>query len=217
MRIDELHKFSDGTLNDVRNAIDDCLKGIRMQYLPQTIWRKGDKDRAAAMIQAIDKIIKTRRIMRSLERFIGGRLNFGPQLRFINTPSDSKWTPESILSIWNHLGKYCISVLGFWDNLLLSYHLKRRSWSFLVLDYLKHKFYEGSITKETSIMPFSSGKIFCIKWNKKNQKKSNEMYYPRFTKVIIHHFMTKKPSIPRRNRVNWHYVRDDILFSTIKV
>nr|GEY34536.1 retrovirus-related Pol polyprotein from transposon TNT 1-94 [Tanacetum cinerariifolium] len=39
----------------------------------------------------------------------------------------------------------------------------------------------------------------------------------RFTKVIIHHFMTKKPSIPRRNRVNWHYVRDDVLFSTIKV
>nr|GFC37494.1 hypothetical protein [Tanacetum cinerariifolium] len=51
----------------------------------------------------------------------------------------------------------------------------------------------------------------------KNQKKSHEMYYPRFTKVIIHHFMTKKPSIPRQNRVNWHYVRDDILFSTIKV
>nr|GEY70753.1 hypothetical protein [Tanacetum cinerariifolium] len=51
----------------------------------------------------------------------------------------------------------------------------------------------------------------------KNQKKSNEMYYPRFKKVIIHHFMTKKPSIPRRNRVNWHYVKDDILFFTIKV
>nr|GEV92645.1 hypothetical protein [Tanacetum cinerariifolium] len=30
MRIDELHKFSDGTLNDVRNALDDRLKGIRM-------------------------------------------------------------------------------------------------------------------------------------------------------------------------------------------
>nr|GEY03205.1 integrase, catalytic region, zinc finger, CCHC-type, peptidase aspartic, catalytic [Tanacetum cinerariifolium] len=29
--------------------------------------RKGDKDRAAAMIQAIDKMLKTRRIMRSLE------------------------------------------------------------------------------------------------------------------------------------------------------
>nr|GEV36672.1 hypothetical protein [Tanacetum cinerariifolium] len=37
MRIDELHKFSDSTLNDVRTALDDRLKGIRMQYLPQTI------------------------------------------------------------------------------------------------------------------------------------------------------------------------------------
>nr|GFC88714.1 hypothetical protein [Tanacetum cinerariifolium] len=73
MRIDKLHKFSDGTLNDVRNALDDRLKGIRMQYLPTTIWRKGDKDRAAAMIQVIDKMLKTRRIMRSLERFVGGR------------------------------------------------------------------------------------------------------------------------------------------------
>nr|GFA20306.1 hypothetical protein [Tanacetum cinerariifolium] len=47
--------------------------------------------------------------------------------------------------------------------------------------------------------------------------KSNEMYYLRFTKVIIDYFMTRKPSIPRRNRVNWHYVRDDVMFSTIKV
>nr|GFA70646.1 hypothetical protein [Tanacetum cinerariifolium] len=67
MRIDKLYKFSDGTLNDVHDALDDRLKGIRMQYLPTTIWRKGDKDRAAAMIQAIDKMLKTRRIMRSLE------------------------------------------------------------------------------------------------------------------------------------------------------
>nr|GEW96309.1 hypothetical protein [Tanacetum cinerariifolium] len=37
MRIDEFHKFSDGTLNDVRTALDDHLKGIRMKYLPQAI------------------------------------------------------------------------------------------------------------------------------------------------------------------------------------
>nr|GFD36763.1 hypothetical protein [Tanacetum cinerariifolium] len=29
--------------------------------------------------------------------------------------------------------------------------------------------------------------------------------------------MTRKPSISRRNRIHWHYVRDDALFSTIKV
>nr|GEZ99740.1 hypothetical protein [Tanacetum cinerariifolium] len=67
----------DGTLIDVRTALDDCLKGIWMQYLPQSIWRKGDKDRAAAMIQAIDKRLKTRRIMRSLKRFVRGRLYEG--------------------------------------------------------------------------------------------------------------------------------------------
>ncbi|GKC70162.1 hypothetical protein Tco_1116045 [Tanacetum coccineum] len=37
IRIDELHKFSDGTLNDVRTALNDHLKGIRMKYLPQNI------------------------------------------------------------------------------------------------------------------------------------------------------------------------------------
>nr|GEW52592.1 hypothetical protein [Tanacetum cinerariifolium] len=77
MRIDKLQKFSDGTLNDVRNALDDRLKGIRMQYLPHTIWRRGDKDRAVAMIQAIDRMLKTMRIMRSLEKFVGGRLYEG--------------------------------------------------------------------------------------------------------------------------------------------
>nr|GFA02764.1 hypothetical protein [Tanacetum cinerariifolium] len=51
----------------------------------------------------------------------------------------------------------------------------------------------------------------------KNTKKSKEMYYLWFTKVIIHHFMSKDPSIFRRNKVNWHYVRDDHMFSTIKL
>nr|GEZ97841.1 hypothetical protein [Tanacetum cinerariifolium] len=36
-----------------------------------------------------------------------------------------------------------------------------------------------------------------------------------FEEEILEFF--RKPSIPRRNRVNWHYVRDDVLFSTIKV
>ncbi|GKC19698.1 hypothetical protein Tco_1021848 [Tanacetum coccineum] len=50
MHIDELYKFSDGTLNDVRSAFDDILKRIRMKYLPQTVWRNVDSERAGAMI-----------------------------------------------------------------------------------------------------------------------------------------------------------------------
>nr|GEZ06603.1 monodehydroascorbate reductase [Tanacetum cinerariifolium] len=41
---------------------------------------------------------------------------------------------------------------------------------------------------------------FVYQVEHKNQKKSNEMYYPRFAKVIIHHFMSKDPSILRRNK-----------------
>ncbi|GJU65528.1 hypothetical protein Tco_1247363 [Tanacetum coccineum] len=42
-------------------------KGIRMKYLPKV---SGDK--VGAMIQAIDKQLKTKRIMRSLEKFLVG-------------------------------------------------------------------------------------------------------------------------------------------------
>nr|GFA99839.1 hypothetical protein [Tanacetum cinerariifolium] len=41
---------------------------------------------------------------------------------------------------------------------------------------------------------------FVYQVEHKDAKKSNEMYYPRFIKVIIHFFMTKDPSIPRRNK-----------------
>nr|GFA99004.1 hypothetical protein [Tanacetum cinerariifolium] len=57
---------------------------------------------------------------------------------------------------------------------------------------------------------------FVYQVEHKSQKRSNEMNYPRFIKVIIDYFMTRKPSISRRNRIHWHYVRDDALFSTIK-
>ncbi|GJS25754.1 hypothetical protein Tco_0486374 [Tanacetum coccineum] len=60
MRIDELHKFSDGTLDDVRTVLNDRLKGIRMEYLPETLWSQRDKANARAMIQAIDKRLKTK-------------------------------------------------------------------------------------------------------------------------------------------------------------
>nr|GFC50870.1 hypothetical protein [Tanacetum cinerariifolium] len=58
---------------------------------------------------------------------------------------------------------------------------------------------------------------FVYQVEHKDIKKINELYYPRFTKVIIHHFMSKDPSIPRRNKVNWHYVRDDHMLTTIKL
>ncbi|GJV50533.1 hypothetical protein Tco_1440745 [Tanacetum coccineum] len=42
------------------------------------------------------------------------------------------------------------------------------------------------------------------------------MYYPRFTKAIIHHFITKDKSILMRNRMFMHTARDDIILGTMR-
>ncbi|GKF14816.1 hypothetical protein Tco_0056278, partial [Tanacetum coccineum] len=51
----------------------------------------------------------------------------------------------------------------------------------------------------------------------KNTKKVNVMYYPRFTKLMVNFFMSKDPSIPQRNKIYWHYAKDDPMFTTINV
>ncbi|GJY75736.1 hypothetical protein Tco_0480852 [Tanacetum coccineum] len=73
MSTDELHKFSDGTLNHVRTSLNDIATGIQKEYLPKRKWTKQDMQRARVMIKAIDKKLKYRRLMQSLEKFVGGR------------------------------------------------------------------------------------------------------------------------------------------------
>ncbi|GJS07376.1 hypothetical protein Tco_0364172 [Tanacetum coccineum] len=82
MHTDELYKFSDGTLNHVRTALNDIAIGIQMEYLPKRKWSKQDKQRARVMINAIDKKLRDRRLMRSLEKFVGGR-PYGGDLRLL--------------------------------------------------------------------------------------------------------------------------------------
>ncbi|GKA22302.1 hypothetical protein Tco_0708264 [Tanacetum coccineum] len=42
------------------------------------------------------------------------------------------------------------------------------------------------------------------------------MYYPRFTKAIIHHFITKDKSISMRNRMFMHTAQDDSILGTMR-
>ncbi|GJT36761.1 copia protein [Tanacetum coccineum] len=46
--------------------------------------------------------------------------------------------------------------------------------------------------------------------------RKEHMPYPRFTKVIINHFISKDNTISMRNRINLHTVRDDTLLGTLK-
>nr|GEY33980.1 hypothetical protein [Tanacetum cinerariifolium] len=73
MRSDELYKFNDGTLTRLRTSLEDITKDIQMEYLPKRRWSSLEKKRAHIMIKAIEKLLKERRMMRSLEKFIGGR------------------------------------------------------------------------------------------------------------------------------------------------
>ncbi|GJV23807.1 hypothetical protein Tco_1376502 [Tanacetum coccineum] len=82
MSIVELNKFSDGTLNDVRTALRDITSGIRMEYLPKRKWSGLDKRRARVMIHNINKLLFERRLIRNLEKFVGGR-EYGNDLRLL--------------------------------------------------------------------------------------------------------------------------------------
>ncbi|GJT98418.1 hypothetical protein Tco_1093936 [Tanacetum coccineum] len=77
--------FSDGTLDDVRSALNDISKGIRMEYLPKRKWSNLDKKRARVMVQDIDKQLYQRRLMQNLEKFVGGREYVGSRLTLHNT------------------------------------------------------------------------------------------------------------------------------------
>ncbi|GKF94683.1 hypothetical protein Tco_0284383, partial [Tanacetum coccineum] len=72
MRLDELYKFCDRTLNDVIFVLHDIANNLRIKYLPKRDWNRRDRKRSRIMIKAIDELLFKRRLMRNLERFIGG-------------------------------------------------------------------------------------------------------------------------------------------------
>ncbi|GJR04880.1 hypothetical protein Tco_0527864 [Tanacetum coccineum] len=73
IRIDELHKFSDGTLNHVRTVLNDIGIGIKMEYLPKIKWSKQNRQRTRVMINAIDKKLRDRSLESFLVKTLTGR------------------------------------------------------------------------------------------------------------------------------------------------
>ncbi|GKF94474.1 hypothetical protein Tco_0284174 [Tanacetum coccineum] len=74
MRSNKLYKFNDGTLTILLYSLEDITKNIEIEYLPKRRWNTLERKRAHFMIKDINKLLKERRMMRSLEKFIGGRL-----------------------------------------------------------------------------------------------------------------------------------------------
>ncbi|GJY91265.1 hypothetical protein Tco_0506461 [Tanacetum coccineum] len=81
MRFNEIHKFSDGTLQQIDEALDYRVKEFRINRtnpgMNARFWTKKDVDRSKDFMFAIQKRLKTRRIFRNLESFVGGRIREG--------------------------------------------------------------------------------------------------------------------------------------------
>ncbi|GJU13018.1 hypothetical protein Tco_1135414 [Tanacetum coccineum] len=81
MRFNEIYKFSDGTLHQIDEALDYRVKEFRVNRrnpgLDTRFWTKKDVDRSKEFMFAIQKRLKTRRIFRNLESFVGGRIREG--------------------------------------------------------------------------------------------------------------------------------------------
>ncbi|GKB22290.1 hypothetical protein Tco_0856213 [Tanacetum coccineum] len=57
---------------------------------------------------------------------------------------------------------------------------------------------------------------FTYQIDNKVYKNQEKMYYPRFTKVIIHHFLIQEKSLSWRNRIGLHTSKDDYLINTLR-
>ncbi|GJU50774.1 hypothetical protein Tco_1220329 [Tanacetum coccineum] len=57
---------------------------------------------------------------------------------------------------------------------------------------------------------------FTYQIDNKVYKKQENMYYPRFTKVIIHHFLIQEKSLSWRNKIGMHTFNDDYLINTLR-
>ncbi|GJW19248.1 hypothetical protein Tco_0026684 [Tanacetum coccineum] len=82
MRSNELYKLCDGTLTSVRRVLHDIASSLEMDYLPKRTWSKLDRKRSRIMIKAIDQQLFERRLMRNLEKFVGGR-EYGNDFRLL--------------------------------------------------------------------------------------------------------------------------------------
>ncbi|GKB70799.1 hypothetical protein Tco_0932211 [Tanacetum coccineum] len=78
IRETKVHKFSDGTLRRILEKLDYMVKDYELyKYNPgmeNRIWNEDDKRRSQEFIKLIERRLKIRRIFKSLESFLSGRI-----------------------------------------------------------------------------------------------------------------------------------------------
>ncbi|GKA10457.1 hypothetical protein Tco_0689890 [Tanacetum coccineum] len=101
----ELYKFSDDTLISIRDKLKDMANNLEMGYtsvMPRRRWSNLDKKRSRIMVKDIDRQLLERRLMKSLEKFVGGR-EYGKDLRLLHETL-SLWFTHTVLSALRRFG-----------------------------------------------------------------------------------------------------------------
>ncbi|GKD51889.1 hypothetical protein Tco_1280865, partial [Tanacetum coccineum] len=78
MQETEVHKFNNGTLNRILDKLDHVVKDFKLFKfnlgMETRIWSEADRRKSKEFMEVIKRRLKFRRIFRSLESFVGGRL-----------------------------------------------------------------------------------------------------------------------------------------------
>ncbi|GJR37467.1 hypothetical protein Tco_1213151 [Tanacetum coccineum] len=81
MRFNEIHKFSDGTLQQIDEALDYWVKEFKVNKnnpaLNTRFWTTNDVIKCKQFMFAIQKRLKLKRIFWNMESFVGGRIREG--------------------------------------------------------------------------------------------------------------------------------------------
>nr|GEV70038.1 hypothetical protein [Tanacetum cinerariifolium] len=108
MRFNEIYNFSDGTLRYIDEALDYRVKEFKVNRMNPSLntrfWTRKYVDRSKEFMFAIQKRLKTKRIFRNLESFVGGRLVFNSLIHSFRTLSTLRL---SGLSMANAAAKPC--------------------------------------------------------------------------------------------------------------
>ncbi|GJX56391.1 retrovirus-related pol polyprotein from transposon TNT 1-94 [Tanacetum coccineum] len=96
MRFNEIYKFSDGTLTRILEALDYKVKEFKVKWLNPGMntqfWTEKDVTRSKEFIAAIERRMKTRRIYRNLECFVGGRWIFNSLVHSLRALSTLRYS-----------------------------------------------------------------------------------------------------------------------------
>ncbi|GJZ32670.1 hypothetical protein Tco_0578106 [Tanacetum coccineum] len=76
------YKTPQGIIYQDKRVLHDIASNLEMDYLPKRHWSNLEMKRSRIMVKAIDKLLFEKRLMRNLEKFVGGR-DYGNDLRLL--------------------------------------------------------------------------------------------------------------------------------------